>query len=197
MIIYLLSGWSGSGKDTAGTIFQKKYGCIRMAFADVLKTMVAAEFGFPVEWTYTEAGKQQLIPAAGKSVRELLIQRGQEIRKEQGDPGFFARIVATEIQNLVSSGSAPEGIVITDWRLPVEYEVLKKTIHFPIVKIRVRRWGQTESPIRDSETERQLDSWSFDFTINNLGTHLGSLEIEISQKLIDYLNYRNTSTEQV
>jgi hypothetical protein len=197
MRIYLLSGWSGSGKDTAGTIFQKKYGCIRMAFADVLKKIVAAEFGFPVEWAHTEAGKQQLIPAAGKSVRHLLIQRGQEIRKEQGDPGFFARIVATEIQNLVSSGSAPEGIVITDWRLPVEYETLKTCLTFPIVKVRIRKWGQIASSIADSETETQLDTWTFDFTINNLGTHLGSLEIEISQKLIDYLKYINTSTEQV
>lgn len=197
MIIYLLSGWSGSGKDTAGIIFQKKYGCIRMAFADVLKRMVAAEFNFPVEWTHTEAGKQLVIPVAGKSVRELLIQRGQEIRKEKGDPGFFARIVATEIQNLIFSGSTPEGIVITDWRLPVEYEVLRSILHFPIVKIRIHKWGQITSPVKDSETEMQLDEWSFDFTINNLGTHLGSLEIEISQKLMQYFKQETQVTEQL
>jgi hypothetical protein len=197
MRIYLLSGWSGSGKDTAGTIFQKTYGCIRMAFADVLKTMVAAEFQFPVEWTHTEAGKQRIIPAAGKSVRELLIQRGQEIRKEQEDPGFFARIVATQIQNLLYSGNAPEGVVITDWRLPVEYETLKAYLHFPIVKIRIHRWGQTASPIPDSETETQLDSWTFDFTIHNLGTHLGSLEIELSQKLMQYLRQEKKVINQL
>jgi hypothetical protein len=196
MKIYLLSGWSGSGKDTVGSILIQTYGFQRFAFADILKQMVATEFGFPVELAHTEAGKNTVISSTGKTVRQLLIQRGQEIRNEKGDLGFFARGVATEIQNLVYSGTIPEGIVITDWRLPVEYETLKQCLTYPIVKVRVRRWGQHTSPIADSETEHQLDTWTFDCIVNNLGNGLRDLEIELSQKLIQQ-NLNTQSSHQL
>ncbi len=184
MKVYLLSGWSGSGKDTVGRILIENYHFQRFAFADVLKEMVAVEFGFPVEWAHTETGKQTIISSVGKTVRQLLIQRGQEIRNEKGDLGYFARGVATKIQNLMYSNNPAEGVVITDWRLPVEYETLNQLLHYPIVKVRVRRWGQHTSPVGDSETEHQLDTWTFDCSIQNLGHTLRDLEIEVFQKLI-------------
>jgi hypothetical protein len=196
MKLYLLSGWSGSGKDTVGRILVEKYNFQRFAFADVLKEMVAVEFGFPVEWAHTEAGKQTVIPETGKTVRQLLIQRGQELRTEKGDLGYFARGVATNIQNLMYRNNPAEGIVITDWRLPVEYETLNQCVHYPIVKVRVHRWGQYTSPVGDSETEHQLDTWTFDCIVQNLGNGMRDLEIEVSQKLIPKLRDR-VSSEQV
>jgi hypothetical protein len=196
MKVYLLSGWSGSGKDTLGRILIERYNFQRFAFADVLKEMVAAEFGFPVEWAHTETGKQTVISDAGKTVRQLLIQRGQEIRNEKGDLGYFARGVATKIQNLMYSNNPAEGVVITDWRLPVEYETLCQCLQYPIVKVRVQRWGQGTSPVGDSETEHQLDTWTFDCIVHNLGHTLRDLEIEVSQKLIQQ-NLHIQSSQQV
>ena len=108
-MILLLSGWSKSGKSTVAEILSQRYGAKVYAFADELKKMVAEEFQFPFEWTQTQEGKQQLAPN-GKTVRELLIQRGQEIRAEKEDPGFFARLVAKQIQMLDTL------CVISDWR---------------------------------------------------------------------------------
>ena len=55
--VFLLSGWSTAGKDSVGAILQSEYGVQRLAFADVLKEMIAEEFQFPVEWAHNEEGK--------------------------------------------------------------------------------------------------------------------------------------------
>jgi cytidylate kinase len=44
-MIVAVSGWKGSGKDTAAKILVEKYGFRRVAFADVLKDMVADQYG--------------------------------------------------------------------------------------------------------------------------------------------------------
>lgn len=182
MIVVLLSGWSGSGKDTVGKILQSKYNFQRLAFADVLKRMVAEEFQFPVAYCFSETGKQMKITAE-KTVRGVLIQRGQEIRAKKGDPGFFARIVATEIQQIVGNSVQPAGIVITDWRLPIELETLESTLQLPILKVRINRSNMLKSPIQDQETESQLDNWKFDIMLENVDGDLHNLEKEIQEKL--------------
>ncbi len=53
MTVILLSGWSTAGKDTVGSILIRNLNATRMAFADVLKEMVAKEYGFPMFWTRT------------------------------------------------------------------------------------------------------------------------------------------------
>ena len=180
MIIYLLSGWSGSGKDTVAS-FLKTYGFQRYSFADELKRMVADEFQFPYELTQTQEGKQQLVGTTGKTVRDLLIQRGKEIKLERHDPGFFATIVVHKLLK-----ETPEKVVITDWRLSVEYDVLKQSLEnvAKLVTIRVKRLTQTCSPVNDAVTEHELDEFPFDIILENKGTRLEELEEEVSKKLV-------------
>lgn len=185
MVVLLLSGWSTSGKDTVASILQEYYGFQRYAFADVLKKMVAEEFLFPVEWAHSEDGKQKIpLMGGGKTVRELLIQRGQEIRKERNDPGFFARMVAREIQ----LNSTNMHAVITDWRLPIELETLETEIQRKsLLKIRIQRNGLFSSPVKDTFTETQLDLYPFDFTLENPGTTREALFQQIQYNLIPFL----------
>jgi hypothetical protein len=185
MIIFLLSGWSGSGKDTVGKILQSKYNFQRLAFADVLKKMVADEFKFPVELCFTDSGKQTKITAE-KTVRDLLIQRGQEIRAEKNDPGFFAKIISAEILKIAGNSVKPTGIVITDWRLPIELETLQETLSLPIKKIRIKRSNMDSSAVKDQETESQLDNWIFDTEILNIDGNPEQLETEIKNKLAGF-----------
>lgn len=162
--VFLLSGWSTAGKDSVGAILQSEYGVQRLAFADVLKEMVAEEFQFPVEWAHTEAGKlKRPLMAGGRTVRDLLISRGQGIRVEKRDPGFFARIVAEKIKQ------ATVPIVITDWRLHIELLTLEEELQNTIYKVRVFRDGLLESPIQHS-TEMELDDFRFEEYIKNPGT---------------------------
>jgi adenylate kinase family enzyme len=182
MVVLLLSGWSTSGKDTVASLLQEYYGFQRYAFADVLKEMVAEEFIFPVEWAHSEIGKQKKpLMGRGRTVRELLILRGQGIREERNDPGYFARIVAEKIQQNKNSAN----FVITDWRLPIELETLE-TVMQPL-KIRIQRSGLFSSPVVDSFTETQLDSFPFDFTLKNPGTTREALLQEMQRTLIPFL----------
>jgi hypothetical protein len=48
-MILCLSAWKGSGKDTVAKILVEKYGFTRLAFADVLKDMVAEQYGIDRE----------------------------------------------------------------------------------------------------------------------------------------------------
>jgi dephospho-CoA kinase len=178
--VFLLSGWSGSGKNAVGTILHEHYGFECMAFADVLKEIVAKEYNFPVRWAHTEIGKQTMLPC-GKTVRQILIQRGQEIRSEKNDPGFFAKGIFENIRQT----SKP--VCITDWRLWAEHEVIdygcRVDLERPTYMIRIRRKDQNTSPVKDSLTEHQLDTITFDSIIHNPGTTLEELKIEVDRMM--------------
>jgi hypothetical protein len=183
MVVLLLSGWSTSGKDMVASLLQEYYGFQRHAFADILKEMVAEEYQFPVEWAHSEVGKQKIpLLGGGKTVRELLILRGQGIREERKDPGLFARLVAEKIQQ------TSDHAVITDWRLPIELDTLETSLDPKcLLKIRIQRTGLLKSPVPDSFTETQLDSYRFDFTLKNPGTTREALFQQIQQTLIPML----------
>ena len=184
--VVLLSGWSGAGKDTTADMLEDILDVSKLSFATELKKRVAAEFQFPYTWTMTQEGKQREIHN-GLTVRDLLIQRGQAIRKEQNDPGFFARCVAQEIQGL---SAVQTRFVIADWRLHCELEALKNTLaHLnpQFITVRVRHAAQTESPVKDSLTEHELDNFPFDVVITNKGT-LMELYQEISVHLLPKLS---------
>jgi phosphomevalonate kinase len=177
-MILLVSGWSNSGKSTVAELLKERYGARVFAFADQLKRIVADEFQFPFEWTQTQEGKQRLL-SNGKSVRDLLIQRGQEIRAEKNDAGFFARLIAKQISALPMNETML--CVISDWRLVIELETLKQ--EFPDVKlftIRIQREGQEKSPVHDSLTEHELDVFPFDYILQNSGHTKDTLALTLT-----------------
>lgn len=186
-VVVLLSGWSGAGKDVVGSIVQHKWGFKRLAFADELKRLICEEYKVPSVWTETQEGKRNTEPTTGKTVRQLLIQRGQEIRAEKDDPGYFARCVGNQILQQFQSA---KGFVITDWRLPIEISTLESMLApygIPIIKARVYNSTQSESPVQDSTTENQLERYIFDAHIQNDGVLYSALEKEVEQKLYDHI----------
>jgi len=50
MKVVMISGWKGSGKDTAAEFLIKEHGFIRIAFADPLKDLVSEEWDIPRSW---------------------------------------------------------------------------------------------------------------------------------------------------
>jgi phosphomevalonate kinase len=179
MKILLLSGWSHSGKSTVADLLKEKQNAYIFAFADRLKEIVANELQIPLKNLHTQEGKKQTIKD-GQTVREYLIQRAQEIR--QDDTAFFAKYVVNQIQNLPKDAF----VVISDWRLPIEYKTLKEELHMPIYElytIRVQNATQTTSPVQDQETEHQLDSFPFRYRLKNSGTNIHQLQIAVSSLL--------------
>lgn len=187
----LLSGWSGSGKDTVGQSLGRLYGAKRLAFADYLKTLVANQYNFPVEWAHTSSGKQTILPC-GKTVREVLVTEGQLIRQQQNDPELFARHVVEQIL----ADTPTQIFCITDWRLPVEHVVLSKICFehdIRLLKVRIRRDGQNQSDVNHSLTEHALDRWIFDVYLNNPGTTLDALDKEVEDKFADFMDRMDNS----
>lgn len=154
----MMSGWAGSGKDTTADYLVQHKGYVRMAFADALKDTVAETRNIPREWMNTQQGKARVVN--GKTVRDYLIEDGQAAREK--DPSVWVKVVAKNIKNLPDNA----GVVISDWRLPNEYSILKE-LFSNVVRVRVNRFK--EPPINDY-TETALDKEPFEIVLDNTGT---------------------------
>lgn len=169
MQIVMLRGWSCSGKDTAATLLQQldtRY--VRFAFADALKEMVAERYASDGQTAgalaalYTQEGKAALCPIAGVPWRTLLLRVGAEERSK--NPEVFASATADRI---ASHPLRPQCIVITDWRYPNEYDVIRR--RFPEADLRtvwVRRVDQEASPVEHSN-ETLLADHTGDYMLVN------------------------------
>lgn len=187
MKIVLLSGYSQSGKSTVANLLTERYGAIQFAFADELKAIVAEEYSIPLSLTQTQEGKQQML-SCGLRVRDVLIKRGQEIRAEKQDLGYFARLVAGRMKQLPQDAL----VVISDWRLPVELETLNQELPMPlgeIYTVRIQRAGQETSPVQDSLTEHSLDEFPFGYRVNNSGTAIHQLQMAVTTLMFSIQSY--------
>jgi len=158
MIVIWLSGHAGAGKDTVAAILCKKYDLQRVAFADSLKDFVAVKYGIERGLFDTPEGKNSLVPAVGKTVRELLIADSAEAKKE--NINIFASFVLDKIKS-----SKQKGFVISDWRYPHEYEHIRDNM--PDTKhvcIRITRPGLQSLA---DPSEHALDNWYFHTEIIN------------------------------
>jgi hypothetical protein len=84
------------------------------------------------------------------------VTEGQLIRQISNEPELFARYVA----NQIVADTETQIFCITDWRLPIEHNVLS-TICFEydirLLKVRIRREGQLQSDVNHPETEEALE----------------------------------------
>jgi phosphomevalonate kinase len=171
MILLLISGWSGSGKDEVAKRLESKHSFLRFAFADAVKKEYCEKND--VSW-------DDMFHREKKELHRMnLIQMAEKRRND--DPGYWARKVATNIQTAFQKGFTH--FVISDWRnIP---EILTLQIFFPlalIVPIRVHRPCQILSPIPNHATEYGLLGFPFSYILTNDG----NLE-DLDQKCLDLL----------
>lgn len=187
--VLLLSGFSRSGKNTVGDWLEATFHGKQFAFADPLKQYVCQEYQIPYVWTQTQEGKATFLQEHGCTLRDLLIRRGQEIRAEKKNPGFFAHCIADQIKARLSESDM---FIITDWRLPEEIETIQSELSsipmLLIETIRVLREGQTESPVNHwTETSLETDLLNYTYVVKNPGTTLTELYVELDKVFIDTL----------
>jgi hypothetical protein len=161
MLILLLSGYAGSGKDAAALLLMEEMGFVRYAFADALKDLVAAESGLPVE-TFHDRRLKDKVMANGKTPRDLLLATARVARRKDMD--VFARGIAKHIKEDPHS----KRIVISDWRYEREYEFLRSVFPDAVIR-RIRIYRDTVTAV-DEETEHDLDSHPMDTIIHNNGS---------------------------
>jgi len=159
----MLSGWAGSGKDTAAALLIDEMRFIRKAFADALKRDVSNRTGIAIEDLHSSAKDEPLAvrvsayPMA-RTPRDVLLEHARIERAKDLD--VYAKQVAASI-------GRGERFVISDWRYRRELEALT-TAHPTARFITVRLTRASMIPSADP-SEHDLDDFDFDFRIANDG----------------------------
>ncbi len=165
MIILLISGYAGSGKDTFADYFiemceKNNSSYKRYAFADKVKEEVSNMFKIPIDTFFTQAGKKSIVETkeGPKTCRELLIEHSALMKRVISND-YWAKLVCTEID------TTKDFILITDWRYNVEYESVHSYFGEHTI-ITVRIINPSVSILSDS-SEHELDLRVFNYVINN------------------------------
>lgn len=198
--IIALSGWKQSGKDTAADYIINKYGFIKLSIADALKHNTSVQYAIPLEYFYDNELKEcklEKMPASDVSIykykeilhvderghyywtpRALLIHEGS--CKREVDQDYWVRTLFTHMFAAEQTGH--ELFTIADLRFTNEIEAFKK--HYPEYKLITVRINRFDSPPNEDPTERDLDNYNFDYTIDNKQT-----EEEFKQSINTIMGY--------
>jgi hypothetical protein len=164
MNIYLLSGYIGSGKSTAGVILQGLIpDAITIAFGDAVKDDIARIYKFDRRLCDSQLGKMTTVdtPEGSKTIRQLLISHSAYMKEKHNDPGVWARVVADQMSDSFSW-------IIHDWRYKIEYDILRE--RFPDANIYTLRIVRPLVTVLDDPSEHDLDDYNFEYTFQNDGS---------------------------
>lgn len=118
-----LIGKARSGKDTAANYLQMLHGYNRYAFAEPIKDMISAAFGYQIGES-EGADKEQVIEWLGKSPRQLMQLLGTEWGRDLVHPNLWLLLADQTLQHHTRVGS--HGLVISDVRFDNEAEWIIK-----------------------------------------------------------------------
>jgi hypothetical protein len=161
-----LSGYAQTGKDTVAEHIVKNYGFARVAFADPIrealyklnpKVRLGESIGVSLAHAVDNMGWEE-VKKLSLDARELLQRLGTEVGRDMFGEDFWinkAMLKATEHKN----------VVISDTRYFNEAESIKK--HGGIL-IRINKPNTNE--VNNHESEKNLNSYPFDYTIVNSST---------------------------
>ena len=109
-----LTGKARSGKDTVANFIVASVGGYQYAFADPLRNMLAAGFGINMMDPYWATRKEEVIPALGKSPRQLMQTLGTEWGRQCVGENVWVVLAKAK---LLEKGA---GMVISDVRFENE-----------------------------------------------------------------------------
>lgn len=153
-IIIMVSGFAGSGKDTASDYIAKTFGFAKYGLADSLKDLVSAKFNLSRPRLDDQCYKKTSI-SNNKTVRDLLIEEATKARAENVNVWIDKTIAKFK----------EDKIIISDFRYPNEYFRLIEKFE-KVITVRITRDTAVPLPL---ESEHQLDTFKFDLYLNNNG----------------------------
>jgi hypothetical protein len=184
--VLLISGWAGTGKDTAATILGRNAGYRRTAFADPLKRHVSSITGIPLSvfhsWRKDSPlprfrNRSEYYPSA-RTPRDLLLLHARDARER--DPDIYAREIAEEIHG----NPGIHHWTISDWRYQQEFAFLREALPtrdgYDIIRVRVTRPDVTPSA---DPTEHDLEEETMDVILDNAGNE-DDLAATIREKVV-------------
>jgi hypothetical protein len=194
-MIIALSGWKGSGKDEFAKILVGQHGFRRVAFADVLKDMVAAAYGIDRTSLDDPERKEKPILSLPVSCQDKFsehmfeIQKG-ELRDVDGFHGHSStqqlyhtprslailmgsvnRFVRSDywVQRALSQIGGGDNVVITDMRFRSEagqIQAFADANQHELKIVRIQRFAASRS---QDPSERDLDAYEFRYVVDNTG----------------------------
>ena len=160
MNIWLLAGYAGSGKTTAGKILQSILPSSKiLAFADKVKDFVSQKYQIDRNLCDTQEGKKSIL--GEKTLRQHLIDYSASHKVETKNQAIWATYIYTEMLKFPHI----ENWILHDWRYIEEYDFLRSiqgTIHT------IRILNPSIDPLQDA-SEHQLDTFPTDSIVMNDG----------------------------
>ena len=134
MVVIGLCGFAGAGKDTVADYLVQRHGFMRVAFADPLKDVVCAIFGWDRsvmngytedDRAFREAKDEWWSDQLGKRItpRNMMQLWGTEVGRKMFHPKLWIFSMQRKIETLVEQG---KDIVVSDCRFVEECELIKK-----------------------------------------------------------------------
>lgn len=122
-----ISGKIGCGKSELAKEILARSGCIKVSFGDAIKEEVAEHFGIPLEFCYSESGKNVHIlhpefPNGGMTVRQVLQWWGTDVRRAE-DPGYWVKRTRERIEEAIQVRSC--SVVVDDVRFEDEAGLIR------------------------------------------------------------------------
>lgn len=187
-ILFLISGWKGSGKTTIANYLNQKHNTIQYALADPLKDSVSKAYGVSRVWCDRQEFKEK--PLKFLPVLSKLDRRSYELdefwtpralcqyeggMRRRVDPLYWTKLLVKSIED---ETTFDYHISVADVRYPNELEYLteKLSSDYHVVHIRVYRF---ETSTSRHESERALDDITPDYIINNVDKTLGELYAQV------------------
>ena len=115
-----ISAKAGCGKTTLCNMLLERLGpdWIRMSLGDGVKREAAELFNFPIDWCYSQEGKERMVPGVNRLVRELLQYHGTDVRRA-ADPEYWNNYL---LRVMPAGGN----VIIDDSRFPNEVEFISR-----------------------------------------------------------------------
>ena len=166
-----INGYSGSGKDTIGTIIQElgpNQNWEIKKFAGKLKQIAEMLTGIDISMFEDQDFKKTNLPDEWRvhgmpmTYREFLQKLGTDAMREGLHDDVWVNALMADYKPPKMDQYNPSNWVITDVRFPNEARAIKKKEG---MIIRVERPGV--KPINNHPSEIGLDHWKFDYKIGN------------------------------
>jgi hypothetical protein len=158
-------GYIGSGKDTIADYLVKKHGFKKFAFADALKDVVSAIYGWDREQLNgstpeSRSWRETHDPSRGLSPRQALQQIGTDLFRNKYNTNVWINAMKYRLQN-----HAGEKIIITDCRFPNEIQLVRDLGGTVVKVIRsIPEWESLAQKAIQNDLDAQLE-------LKHLGVH--------------------------
>lgn len=162
--LVVFTGPKGVGKSTAAAHLVQTLGFTEINFADKLKRICSEAYDIPLEKWYCPHSKDDPVPGTVHTLRTAMQAMGDYMRSQ--NPYFFAAAWEKAIQRCNN-----DRVVVSDLRMPEEYEAVTIFPHKRIIRILPPEDGMFHIKMADDHnTERNWNKFEVDGEVPNCGT---------------------------